>query len=292
MFSLSMNPDFIRAGITMSLAGSAVALLLFAIKPLIKDRLPKTFQYYAWLIVLLSLLVPFSMFVRLPAEAVGAPVAAIHGTVQNYVVTAGELLDRMDAAMQQRYGAEHELFGVDADIAAKQDIPLALANIDLIHWFAIVATLGAQIFLGVHICGYLSFAARLKRQNMPARTGERAMLASLVAVDSKPAKAGESSHGAHGPFASQTGLGRAAVDSKPAKAGESSHGAYQPFASQTGLGRATENAEAACEYLPDGSAKITFAWADGNASVIAEQPDVKGPDGIWIVTRHAPDAEE
>jgi hypothetical protein len=27
-----------------------------------------------------------------------------------------------------------------------------------------------------------------------------------------------------------------AVDSKPAKAGESSHGAYQPFASQTGLG--------------------------------------------------------
>jgi hypothetical protein len=53
-----------------------------------------------------------------------------------------------------------------------------------------------------------------------------------------------------------------------------------------------ENAEATCEYLPDGNARIMFTWADGNASVIAEQPDVKGPDGIWIVTRHAPDAEE
>lgn len=45
--------------LSLSLSGSLVALFLFLLKPLFKDSLSKTWQYYILLIVILRLLVPF-----------------------------------------------------------------------------------------------------------------------------------------------------------------------------------------------------------------------------------------
>lgn len=45
--------------LSLSLSGSLIALVLFLLKPIIKDRLSKTWQYYIFLIVVVRLLVPF-----------------------------------------------------------------------------------------------------------------------------------------------------------------------------------------------------------------------------------------
>jgi len=45
--------------LSLSLSGSLVTMILFLLKPLYKDRLSKTWQYYVLLIVILRLLVPF-----------------------------------------------------------------------------------------------------------------------------------------------------------------------------------------------------------------------------------------
>lgn len=46
--------------LSLSLSGSILALILFMGKPLLKDKVSKTFSYYIWLLVLLRLIVPIS----------------------------------------------------------------------------------------------------------------------------------------------------------------------------------------------------------------------------------------
>ncbi|HHY05562.1 MAG TPA: hypothetical protein GX532_01060 [Clostridia bacterium] len=45
--------------LSLSLSGSILALLIFALKSLLKHKLSKTIQYYIWLVVLLRLVRPF-----------------------------------------------------------------------------------------------------------------------------------------------------------------------------------------------------------------------------------------
>ncbi len=45
---------------SLSVSGSILALVLFLIKPLIKNRLSKRCQYYIWLIIILRFLIPFT----------------------------------------------------------------------------------------------------------------------------------------------------------------------------------------------------------------------------------------
>lgn len=46
--------------LSLSLSGSILSAILFALKPIIKDRLSKKLQYCLWIIVLLRLIIPFS----------------------------------------------------------------------------------------------------------------------------------------------------------------------------------------------------------------------------------------
>lgn len=54
-----MNELFIRC-LSLSLSGLILALVLLALKPLLRDRTSKAWQYYIWLIVIIRLLVPYS----------------------------------------------------------------------------------------------------------------------------------------------------------------------------------------------------------------------------------------
>lgn len=46
--------------LSLSVSGSVLACILFLLKPIIKDRMSKTWQYYIWLVVLARLILPFS----------------------------------------------------------------------------------------------------------------------------------------------------------------------------------------------------------------------------------------
>ncbi|MEG6522563.1 M56 family metallopeptidase [Desulfotomaculum sp. 1211_IL3151] len=52
--------DFFKLVLSLSLSGSVIAFILFAMRPLTKKYLSKTWQYYIWLIVILRMLIPFS----------------------------------------------------------------------------------------------------------------------------------------------------------------------------------------------------------------------------------------
>ena len=53
--------------LTLTLSGSALALLLLALRYLLLKRMPSTVYYYAWLLVLLRFVLPLPGFVPLPA---------------------------------------------------------------------------------------------------------------------------------------------------------------------------------------------------------------------------------
>ena len=58
--------EFVRTIIIMSISGGAVALLLLIIRPFVRHRLPKTAQYYFWMVALIAFLVPMSRIFVMP----------------------------------------------------------------------------------------------------------------------------------------------------------------------------------------------------------------------------------
>jgi len=68
--------------VVMSLSGGALALLLALLKPLIRNRLPKSAQYYIWLVVLAALLIPVSELIVMPDSPANIQLAPIHAVVK------------------------------------------------------------------------------------------------------------------------------------------------------------------------------------------------------------------
>ncbi|MCX7884129.1 MAG: DUF4829 domain-containing protein [Caloramator sp.] len=52
--------DTFKIILSLSISGTILSLIILALKPLIRHKLPKSFQYYIWVVVLLRLLLPFS----------------------------------------------------------------------------------------------------------------------------------------------------------------------------------------------------------------------------------------
>ena len=67
-----MNDTFMTI-LLMSLTGSALAIFLFLLKPIIRNHVSKAFLYYIWLPVLLRLIVPFGFAVNVAYETPPAP---------------------------------------------------------------------------------------------------------------------------------------------------------------------------------------------------------------------------
>ncbi|MDR2671481.1 MAG: hypothetical protein LBC26_07160, partial [Oscillospiraceae bacterium] len=91
--------ELMRAILIMTITGSLLAALLFTLKPLLRDRLPKSAQYYLWLVVVAALLVPVSRIVTLPGGSAAPLVAAPDRVVERFVITSEEELTRLTHSM-------------------------------------------------------------------------------------------------------------------------------------------------------------------------------------------------
>jgi len=83
--------EFVRTIIIMTISGGAVSLLLLAIRPLVRHRLPKTAQYYFWIVALFAFLVPVSLFNFVPERVeniVGGHIHVYSSAEQNIVGVA------------------------------------------------------------------------------------------------------------------------------------------------------------------------------------------------------------
>jgi beta-lactamase regulating signal transducer with metallopeptidase domain len=101
----------------MSVTGGALALLLLPIKPLIKNRLPKSAQYYLWLVVIASLLVPVSVFVTPPNDAHN-----ISTIINDNIATGQELLNR---AAVERTGQPYAELSDENKVSVISDVSFA-----------------------------------------------------------------------------------------------------------------------------------------------------------------------
>jgi beta-lactamase regulating signal transducer with metallopeptidase domain len=132
--------EIIRTILVMSVSGSIIALLLFAIKPLIKNRLPKSAQYYMWLIVVAALLVPVSRFISIPQYAEHVPPAPIHSIVEWNVISTVEQNERILEIQRENpiitdFSSQQSPVSGIVDVASAI-YPIGVVAVFLYHLFA------------------------------------------------------------------------------------------------------------------------------------------------------------
>jgi beta-lactamase regulating signal transducer with metallopeptidase domain len=139
---------------------SVLAALLFALKPLLRDRLPKAAQYYLWLAVIAALLVPVSRIVTLPAGDM-----SISAAVDRIVVSNEEIFESIEP---YKVAGEDGFIGIPKENQPIVDelIPKPW-YVELWDWCCIVRMLGSIGFFGYFLCICIAFTERLKRTNSP-----------------------------------------------------------------------------------------------------------------------------
>ena len=166
--------NFLRTILTMSICGSVIALLLFALRPVIKDKASKAAQYYLWLIVIAQLIIPFSA--SLPVNrTLTAPSGATAGS--SYEVMFPQynrpVYSMRDALDRYAFSTEEEMNRV-ADVAnsvgvgspmvseAQNRLPVNVIDILMVLW-----PIGAALFLLITLSSYFAFVRNLKKGLIP-----------------------------------------------------------------------------------------------------------------------------
>ena len=167
--------DALRTIITMSITGSVIAIILFILKPLVRNRLPKSVQYYLWFVVLVALVVPISRFIVLPDSTSNVP--AISKAVDWYVVPNEDIFEQI-----RPYEAENSdgFIGIpESNMAEVEALIPATWVPEAVDWFRLSHYIGVIIYLAFIYCSYNAFTSKIKRRNTTAATEENAVLAEL-----------------------------------------------------------------------------------------------------------------
>jgi beta-lactamase regulating signal transducer with metallopeptidase domain len=158
-----MMVETIRTILIMSASGSIIALLLFALKPLVKNRLPNSTQYYLWLVVVAALLIPVSRFAELPR---GSSIPTISSTINWYVVDAAEVEERWEP--YERVD-ENGNVGIPEEYADTiEAITPKVWVTELVHWSYNIWWLGFVAVIGFYLTAYALFLEKLKRSRVRA----------------------------------------------------------------------------------------------------------------------------
>ena len=167
--------DALRTIITMSITGSVIAIILFILKPLVRNRLPKSVQYYLWFVVLVALVVPISRVIVLPDSTSNVP--AISKAVDWYVVSNEDIFEQI-----RPYEAENsdDFIGIpESNMAEVEALIPATWVPEAVDWFRLSHYIGVIIYLAFIYCSYNAFTSKIKRRNTTAAAEENAVLAEL-----------------------------------------------------------------------------------------------------------------
>lgn len=174
--------ETIKLILSLSLSASVLAILLFAIKPLIRNKFPKSIQYYIWMVVLLRLVLPFSF----------------ESSIMNKLFYSGEatLTAASPAAIQPTGGIYYNISdtSMSFDTSMSLDIKERIANgvydgdidhsryfMDLfIRYSLYLWILGVIFSFAINLVGYIRFLKHLKQGNKAATDEENRILAGLL----------------------------------------------------------------------------------------------------------------
>lgn len=164
---------------SISISGSIMILELIILKPIIKHRLTKAFQYYIWIFVILRLLIPFSSEINLFGKSVNVIINKIEeiSTHQVHNITdkaakydtAEATLAQISRSMQlsgedSNSSGNLAMLGINAiavNKAAQACTKFILLNIGIV-WF-----IGTILMLIRIMYQYLYFVSKLKKGRIP-----------------------------------------------------------------------------------------------------------------------------
>lgn len=174
--------------ISLSVAGSVLALLLLLLRRALGRRIPSTFYYYAWLLVLLRFVLPVPGLMRLERPAAqSTPVAQVQQPlrentprpavtfvpVQTVPSPRGELETRQEPTHTASERVQTQSYEAPAQ-RAKPGVTLPLAQLLGLVWCA-----GAMGWMLYDTVGYLRFSQALNRTLRPAREQEQTIFEAL-----------------------------------------------------------------------------------------------------------------
>ena len=151
---------------SMTFTGSILSFFLFILKPLIKDKLPRSFQYYMWMPAVITLLLPVSKIIVIP--------------VSDYPVTPMKPMDSIVRWISDT------VFENPADPAFApqnengQSVRQAHDFSGTAVILSVVWQLGMILVLCFHIICYVSYVRKLDRHNISAGLQETALLDDLL----------------------------------------------------------------------------------------------------------------
>ena len=168
--------EIVRTVLVMSVTGGVVALLLFAVKPLIKNRIPKTAQYYLWMLVLVALLIPFSTFISVP---VNTPITSVKEVIDDNVKTTQEWYEER---AQTQYNLPFD------DLEAEEQVDVIFQDS---KWWMNSTLLTVPIVCGITtfliaVFNYLVYINKLWRRRLSTNKNETALLHGLNNGKRKP----------------------------------------------------------------------------------------------------------
>jgi beta-lactamase regulating signal transducer with metallopeptidase domain len=175
--SFLTNIETFRALLVMTITGAAITAALFAVKPLMRNRLPKTAQCCLWLVALAAFLVPASAFIAVPADA---PMPPVSSAVNWYVVTAEEIGARIEPYERtdgNGYAGVPEEYRETVDaLAMKPWVP------ESVDWAKMLWCIGALVSLSIFVLSYHAYLESVvKKHNREALPEHTSMLAALAA---------------------------------------------------------------------------------------------------------------
>ncbi|SKC84345.1 M56 family metallopeptidase [Maledivibacter halophilus] len=168
--------ETIRLLLSLSLSGTILGILLFAIKPFIRYRLSKTIQYYIWIVVLLRLIIPFSF-----EDSIMNNLFYNNNSPQN--INKQIIVDSFE-------GTTDNTIDSSGTPRAEENIIIGAYNNDVNHnrYFKDILNeaglyiwlIGLIIALTVNLAGYVRFLKHLKKGYRPATDEENRILETLL----------------------------------------------------------------------------------------------------------------
>lgn len=147
--------------LSLSISGSILALILLALKPLIKNRLSQTWQYYIWLIIILRLLLPFGPETSVVDEAAQHFQSIVSNS--SVVVTQPEVGNEIEIG-----GTTTHPSNITVPESEQTSESNHLSAVTFVHWhkildYAWLFWLGVGLVLFVHkVVSYRSFVRFVK----------------------------------------------------------------------------------------------------------------------------------
>lgn len=165
----------IKLILSLSLSGSVLAGIIFAIKPLIRHKLSKSIQYYIWIIVLLRLIMPFSFETSIMNKVFynSSNIEAV--TVQENVKSTAKNVENVDILSSGEAATETGTAVNTVLLPEKTDLVNLIKENLLYIWL-----IGVFISFSRNIFGYIRFARYLKLGNRPAEPEDIILLDEIL----------------------------------------------------------------------------------------------------------------